>query len=100
MCCVLTTLALVGPRAAVVVWWFLNPLRFRTAFDSAMWPILGFLFLPWTTLAYLAAWSPGGGIQGLDWVWLALGLIIDLGTHTGGAYGNRDRLRRRETRRA
>lgn len=96
MCCLLTTLVLLGPRAAVLVWWFLDPARFRITFDSVMWPILGFLFLPWTTLAYLAVWLPGAGIQGFDWIWLTLGLLIDLGSYTGGAYGNRDRLRGRQ----
>ncbi len=95
MCCLLTTLVLVGPRAAILVWWLLDAVRFRTTFDSIMWPILGFLFLPWTTLAYLATWLPGMGIEGLDWVWLVLGLLIDLGSHGGGAYSNRDRLRGR-----
>lgn len=95
MCCLLTTLVLVGPRAAILVWWLLDAVRFRTTFDSIMWPILGFLFLPWTTLAYLTVWLPGRGIEGFDWVWLTLGLLVDLGSHAGGVYSNRDRLRGR-----
>ena len=35
-----------------------------------------------------------GGIIGFDWVWMALALLADLGSYSGGAYGNRDRFRR------
>ena len=35
--------------------------------------------------------SPGG-IVGFDWVWLGLALVVDIGSYSGGAYGNRNRL--------
>jgi hypothetical protein len=91
MCCVFTTLVLAGPRLAIVIWWLLNPARFSRFFGSFMWPLLGFLFLPWTTLAYLLV-APGG-VHGLDWIWMVVALLVDLGSYGGGAYGNRDRLR-------
>jgi hypothetical protein len=91
MCCVFTTLVLAGPRLAILIWWLLNPGRFSRFFASFMWPLLGFIFLPWTTLAYLLV-APGG-VHGLDWIWMVLALLIDLGSYGGGAYGNRDRLR-------
>jgi hypothetical protein len=93
MCCFVTTLLLLGPRAGILGWWLIAPARFALTFaGSYIWPILGLLFLPWTTLMYLILWSPGLGIVGLDWVLLALALLADLGTYGGGAYGNRDRL--------
>jgi hypothetical protein len=48
--------------------------------------------LPWTTLMYLIVWGPGQGVQGLDWVWLGIALLIDVGADAGGAYGNRRRI--------
>jgi hypothetical protein len=93
MCCLFTTLLLLGPRAAVLVWWLINPFRFATAFSTFIWPVLGIIFLPWTTLMYLIVWSPVNGIWGLDWLWLGLGVLFDIGMHVGGGYGNRDRLR-------
>ena len=92
MCCLVTTLLLLGPRVATLVWWLVNPTRFNLAFNSVILPVLGFLFLPWTTLMYLAVWSPGQGVQGFDWVWLVIALLIDISADAGGAYGNRGRI--------
>jgi hypothetical protein len=93
MCCIFTSLLLAGPRLAILVWWLINPLRFANAFGSFIWPILGTIFLPWTTLMFLIVWSPVGGIYGLDWLWLGVGVLFDIMTYGGGGYGNRDRLR-------
>jgi hypothetical protein len=90
MCCLFTTLVLFGPRLGVLIWWLLDPIRWNLAFQSFIWPLLGFLFLPWTTIMYVSV-----GINGLswfDWVWLALALMADLGSYGGGAYGNRNRV--------
>ena len=92
MCCVITSLFMFGPRLAILFWWLINPLRFTAAFSSVIWPILGILFMPWTTLAFLIVWSPVTGVYGLDWLWLALAVLADLGTYAGGGYGNRDRI--------
>jgi hypothetical protein len=89
---VLTTLFFLGPRAGIVIWWLLEPVRWQRTFDTFLWPLLGFLFLPWTTLAYVVV-APGG-VVGLDWILLTLGLVIDLASYTGGGYGNRGRARR------
>lgn len=92
MCCVITSMLLIGPRFATLIWWLINPLRFSAAFGSLIWPILGVIFMPWTTLAYLIVWSPVTGIFGLDWLWIGLGILADLSTYAGGGYGNRDRI--------
>jgi len=91
MCCFLTILIFLGPRFAGIIWWFVRPAYWNAAFDSIIWPILGLIFLPWTTLMYVAI-SPGG-INGLfEWGFLILAVIIDIGAYTGGGFGNRDRL--------
>jgi hypothetical protein len=90
MCCFVTVLALLGPRAAVLVWWVLQPARWSLAFNSLLWPLLGFVFLPWTTLAYVLV-APGGVI-GLDWFLLAVALLADVASWSGGAFGNRNRM--------
>ena len=68
MCCLISALFLIGPRAAIVVWWLLEPARWAAAFDTVLWPIVGFLFLPWMTLMFLVV-APGG-VEGFDYVWL------------------------------
>ena len=90
MCCFFTALVFLGPRAAVLVWWLINPLRFNIAFNTIILPILGIIFLPWTTLMYLLVFP--GGIVGFDWLWLGLGVVADIAMHSGGAWGNKDKI--------
>jgi hypothetical protein len=86
--CLFIILLLLGPRAVIVVWWLIEPLRWSAVFGSFMVPFLGFLFLPWTTLMY-ALVAPGG-VVGLDYLWLALALFADLSSYAGGGvYGRR-----------
>ena len=94
MGCCLGALLLGGaPRVALLLWWFVDPIRVYAAFHgwsttfgsfSApiwIWPLVGFLLLPWTTIAYIFV-SPGG-ISTLEWVVLALALLLDLSAHGG-----------------
>ena len=90
MCCLFTILAILGPRALIFVWWLLEPLRWSAAFETFIFPFLGFLFLPWATLAYITTYI--GGINGFDWVLIGLALVLDIASLGGGAYGNRSRL--------
>lgn len=90
MCCLLATLFMLGPRAAILVWWLIQPVRWSAAFDTFIWPFIGFLVAPWTTLMYVAV-APAG-ITGFDFVWLAIAVAMDLFTWFGGGYTNRDRM--------
>jgi hypothetical protein len=84
-------LVLLGPRLAIVVWGLAQPARWDAAFSTFVWPLLGFLFFPWTTLMYVAV-APAG-VTGLDWLWMGIAFLVDVASYTGGAYGNRDRIR-------
>lgn len=90
MCCFFTTLVLLGPRFAILIWWLFRPILFNAMFTTWIWPLLGLIFLPWTLLMYLIV--GGGGIIGFDWIWLGLALVADIASYAGGAYGNRDRI--------
>jgi hypothetical protein len=103
MCCLVTTLLLLGPRLVILVWWFMDSARISLAFatwprplDPAfphwVWPLVGAIFVPWTTLAYLIVFP--GDVVGQDWPWLGLGLLINLGAYFGGGYRKRNRLSR------
>lgn len=91
MCCLFTSMALFGPRIAIIVWGLLQPVRWELAFSTFVWPLLGFVFAPWATLMYVLV-APNG-VDGLDWLWIALGFLLDLGSYIGGGYGNRGRIR-------
>jgi hypothetical protein len=88
MCCVLAALLLIGPRLAAVVWYFVDTARWSAAFNNILWPILGVILLPWTTMAYVFM-SPGG-VDGLQWLVVVIGLIADLSS-SGGGWMSRNR---------
>ena len=80
MCCFLVLFAALGPRFAVIAMWLFGS-RVDLAFGSWVWPLLGVLFAPWTTLMYLLAWSPVGGVTGAEWIWVGLGVALDVATY-------------------
>ena len=89
MCCFFTSLLLLGPRAAILIWWLIRPIYINTLFQTWIWPILGWIFLPWSTLMYMVV-APGGLI-GFDWIWLGLGVFADMASYFGG-YRERSRV--------
>ena len=90
MCLLLAIFLLLGPRAVIFFWWLAEPQRWAPTFQSAFIPVLGMLFLPWTTTCSTCSSIPGG-IDGFDWLWLGLGLIVDIASYSSSACGNRDK---------
>jgi hypothetical protein len=86
--CLLALVGAVAPRLALILMWLFTDMLGR-AFDSWVLPLLGFLFLPLTTVIYVFV-SPGG-LGTFDWILLVVGVLIDLGSHGGGAYSRRER---------
>ena len=86
MGCLLALLALISPRLVLFLLWIFGDLLSR-AFDSWIVPLLGFFFLPWTTLAYVAFWDwgPGHHVVGFEWFFVVLAFFIDLIADAGGA---------------
>ena len=81
MCCLVGIMGLLGPRVALAFWWIFGN-KVDVAFSSWIWPLLGLIFLPWTTLFYVIAWSAIGGVNGAWWLFVAAGLVLDLGTYS------------------
>ena len=84
MCCFLIVLGLLGPRVAFGAWWIFGD-KVDIAFDSWIWPLLGLIFLPWTAITYVAAWSAIGGVSGAGWLLVALGVVLDIATYSSRA---------------
>jgi hypothetical protein len=80
VCCFFVLLAALGPRFALVMIWIFGD-RVDLAFDSWIWPLLGLIFLPWTTLAYVLVWSVGG-VDGAEWIVVVLGFLADVATYS------------------
>jgi hypothetical protein len=62
------------------------------AFDTVIWPLLGIIFLPLTTLMYVLVYVPAVGVTGWGWFWVFLGFMLDLSSYASSAYGNRGRI--------
>ena len=70
------------------------PMRFANSGLKAQeysGPILGLIFLRWTTIMYVMV-SPGGVTGLFEWGFLIFALVVDIGAYAGGGFGNKDRI--------
>ena len=87
MPCLPLLFALITPRLVIVVLWLFTS-WFRGIFAIALWPVLGFIFLPTTLIWYTAVqhWFHGA------WTfWPVVGLVIAVATDVSPARGRRRR---------
>jgi len=93
MPCLFAMVAAFFPRIGTLIIWLARPNLFSQAFGGSwLWPILGIIFLPFTTLIYVILWSPAIGLTSWDWVWLVFAVVIDVGHWGSTAYYNRSRI--------
>lgn len=90
MPCLIALVALIGPRVALVFTALFSDMITR-ATDSILVAFLGFLFLPWTTLAYVVMYDVGVGrqVEGLEWFVVGLAFVADVGSYVGGRSARR-----------
>lgn len=81
--CLLGLLALGAPRLVIVLLVIFTDYIGR-AFDTFIFPLLGFIFLPTTTLAWALAENTRGEVTGLYLVLVVLAVLLDLGMIGGG----------------
>jgi hypothetical protein len=92
MPCLLTLAVLAFPRVVLFLMWLLSNSLDR-AYHGLLIPLLGFIFLPITTIVY--AWMVNSGLQlqGINLVILVVAVLLDAGAHSGGAgYYRRRRI--------
>jgi hypothetical protein len=83
--CIFILIAALSPRLAVLLMWIFTPWVDR-AFGPVIWPILGILFLPLTTLLYVILWNTGGrGVTGWEWIFVILAVFGDLASYARSA---------------
>jgi len=85
MPCVAVLFVLAMPRFVMVLLWIFSDYLSR-AYDGFILPLLGFFFLPTTTLTFAVAENEAGGFQGWGLILVILGVLLDLGVW-GGARG-------------
>lgn len=89
-CCLVSLIAIFAPRLAIFFTWLFST-YFSRAYETALWPLLGFLFMPYTMLAYAVAMN-NGGLRGF-WLFIfVLGVLLDLGVIGGSAKSRQQRF--------
>ena len=84
MPCLVGCLALTAPRFAIVLVAVFSDYIGR-AYETALWPLLGFFFMPVTTLAYAWAINSRGSVAGYHLAVVVIAVLIDLGLVGGSA---------------
>ncbi|MGA7415745.1 MAG: hypothetical protein WBW33_35060 [Bryobacteraceae bacterium] len=89
MPCLFLIVILAFPRLALVLMWLFSTYLQRAFHGGLLVPLLGFIFLPLTTIVY--AWEVNSGmpLAGINLVWLLIAVIVDLGGLGGGAHRSR-----------
>lgn len=91
--CLVALLAMASPRIAIFfVWLFGN--RMAVAFNSFWVAFIGFLVLPWTTLAWAVAYQPVKGVTGFGWFIVAFAFFVDVSSYAGSARARKERSAR------
>jgi hypothetical protein len=86
--CFVALFAFLSPRLAIFAVWLFSD-RMAAAFNSFWIAALGFLFLPWTTLAWAVAYAVPKGVTGFGWFIVIFAFFVDL-----ASYGSGQRTRR------
>lgn len=88
MGCLLALVAAFAPRVVLTLVWIFTNLVDR-AFTGFLIPLLGLLFFPYATLFYVLVWTPGLGLNGLEWVFVIFGFLLDVAHIVGGSVSRR-----------
>lgn len=77
MACLFAIIGAFAPRLAFILLWIFTPLVNR-AFNSIVLPILGLIFLPFTTLFYVLVFHSLGQYNIWGWLLILVGFLLDL----------------------
>lgn len=85
MALLLGCLAIFAPRVVIILVLIFSD-YIGNAYETWIWPLLGFFFLPLTTLAYAWAINSTGEVKGLHLVVVIIAVLVDLGMLGGGGH--------------
>jgi hypothetical protein len=91
MPCLLVIIAAAFPRVILVLMFLLSNYLQR-AYHSLLVPLLGFFFLPLTTLVYAWMTNTHMALEGVNLIILLVAVIVDIGGLGGGEYHRRRRF--------
>jgi len=84
MGCLVGCFAIVFPRLTIALVFLMSGYLGR-AYETTLWPVLGFFFMPFTTLAYAWAVNSNGSVTGIYLVVVVIAVLMDLGSNGHGA---------------
>jgi len=76
--CALAFLVALAPRVVLILAAIFSERWDLVWGGNWFWPLVGIIFAPYTTDMYMLSWNPVTGIVGFDWVWIVLGVILDV----------------------
>ena len=85
MGCLFLILIGVSPRLGVVALWLFTDWIDRAFNDGFILPLLGIIFLPWTTALFTVGYVIGDGASPWGWLGLIIVLFMDIALHGGSA---------------
>lgn len=90
MGCIVAIIAFFLPRLAIILLWLFStfitqPFAAISSPMSWLWPILGFIFAPYTLLAYCLTINQNGSASGMWLILIGIAVLFDLGVIGGGA---------------
>jgi hypothetical protein len=88
MPCLLLVVAFAFPRVILALMFFFSTYLER-AYHGFLLPLLGFLFLPLTTLTYAWLHNSHRPLEGMNLLILVIAAVIDAGGLGGGEYHRR-----------
>jgi hypothetical protein len=91
MPCLLVILLLAFPRIALVIM-YLTSTYLQRAYHNMIIPIIGFVFLPLTTIVYAWLTNTHAPLEGINLIYLIIAVVIDAGGLGGGEAHRRRRL--------
>src|SRR5688572_1391326 len=87
----LALMAAFAPRLVFLILWIARPVYIDAVFDTFIFPLIGLIFLPFTTLMWVLLDAPPIGVEGWDWLWIVMAVILDLTHYVSSAYSVRGR---------
>ncbi len=83
MPCLLAIIVLAFPRVVLVLMWLFSNVLNR-AYSNMIIPLLGFIFLPITTIVYAWLVTNHLPIAGFNLAIVIVAVLLDAGSHGGG----------------
>jgi uncharacterized oligopeptide transporter (OPT) family protein len=90
MPCLFVLVVVLFPRVVLIAMYLLSNYLTR-AYHNLLIPVLGFIFLPLTTIVYAWLVNSHAAIDGINLIVLIVAVVIDIGGLGGGEYHRRQR---------